>query len=844
MGQLKQSERIVLGLVAVAVLAGGVAPTVNDQALASAIMYDFAALAAAVCALFGALRLPRERRGEWYLVATGCFCFFAGDVVWDIYERVLHEPAPLPSLADAIYLLAYPILALAVLHMVRRRTDADRLTAWLDVGVLAMSVGLLVCEPLLVDSGRSFLGALIAGAYPVADIVLLGFAVALIGQGRAPQSTLFLVGGAGTLFIADLSYLILENRGTYATGGWPDPLFVIGTFLLAVAPWFEDATEVEDSTQRKHARDVPGTVIVVAALVALPIDFGLVAGENESVDDKVVRMLLRILLLSFVAVRLIRQAARNEALVVSLDRTSTRLTTVIENTADAVVFVGPTGEILEWNATAETLFGFPRDEVLGTSVFALFDRAENVQVAQSVMDSLSTGGSLEITLDLAPQGHAMAVALQISAVTDSNGAVVGFVTVARDTTRQVLANHAMQSFAHLHPAEALAEFANDLKLYVSFDTLSLANIEGDRFTELARIAAVGEGRDRALTAAPDDELIHGPLLGIIDALDDEPFVILERGQYDRYSGDMDAAGVTETIALPLRDPLTGELRGLLGMGFATAGAATRDVANSLARVAPELSRSVMNMALYARERQTSARLQELDDLREGFFALVAHEVRSPLGAIGTAASVLRDHGSTMDSGAAHDLAAGIAESARRLARLTGDLVDVGRGDHGTFPCEIRPIEDLGEIVAAAATSGAGPNADRLRVCVASGVAVNGDPDRLSQVVVNLVTNSLKFSTGEVELRLAAMDGQAVVHVVDHGPGIPAAQTHRLFQRFTRLPFEGVGPRPSGSGLGLYITRELVLAHDGSLAHEPTPGGGATFVLRLPLAGAITSGADA
>jgi two-component system, OmpR family, sensor kinase len=73
----------------------------------------------------------------------------------------------------------------------------------------------------------------------------------------------------------------------------------------------------------------------------------------------------------------------------------------------------------------------------------------------------------------------------------------------------------------------------------------------------------------------------------------------------------------------------------------------------------------------------------------------------------------------------------------------------------------------------------------------------------------------------------------VLTVADHGTGIPPEHAHRLFQRFTRLPLDGAGPRPSGTGLGLFITRELVVAHGGSIAHSQTPGGGATFEVRLP-----------
>ncbi|MHB8876547.1 MAG: sensor histidine kinase [Myxococcaceae bacterium] len=126
-------------------------------------------------------------------------------------------------------------------------------------------------------------------------------------------------------------------------------------------------------------------------------------------------------------------------------------------------------------------------------------------------------------------------------------------------------------------------------------------------------------------------------------------------------------------------------------------------------------------------------------------------------------------------------------------------------------------------------------AKRLRVEIAEGLPqVWADADRLERVLANLVGNALKYSDRQVALQVELVEGELVVSVRDHGPGIgPEAQAH-LFERYYRAPG---APRKEGLGLGLYIARQLVRAHGGRIWVESEPGRGSTFRFALPLAGA-------
>ena len=116
--------------------------------------------------------------------------------------------------------------------------------------------------------------------------------------------------------------------------------------------------------------------------------------------------------------------------------------------------------------------------------------------------------------------------------------------------------------------------------------------------------------------------------------------------------------------------------------------------------------------------------------------------------------------------------------------------------------------------------------------------VEGDPDRLHQVVANLVSNAVKFSAGRSPVRIAtsAADREVELTVRDEGTGIAAEDLPKLFQRFVRIPQPGEQDRIPGTGLGLYISRTIVLAHHGRIWAESSPGHGSIFHVALPAAG--------
>jgi two-component system sensor histidine kinase BaeS len=222
-------------------------------------------------------------------------------------------------------------------------------------------------------------------------------------------------------------------------------------------------------------------------------------------------------------------------------------------------------------------------------------------------------------------------------------------------------------------------------------------------------------------------------------------------------------------------------------------------------------------------------------LERQFLLSVSHDLRTPLTSI-------RGYAEAVSEGAAEDVpaAAGvIAGEARRLERLVQDLLDLARLDARQFSLQLEPV-DAGA-VATGALEAFRPEAESFGVTLRSDIPagsaswVRADPDRLSQIVANLVENGIKFTTSSVGLSVEHVDGWCRIAVADDGPGIPPGSLARVFER--HFTAERSGGRRVGTGLGLAIVAELARAMGGSVqAQSPwADGRGTRMVLHLPLA---------
>ncbi len=230
-----------------------------------------------------------------------------------------------------------------------------------------------------------------------------------------------------------------------------------------------------------------------------------------------------------------------------------------------------------------------------------------------------------------------------------------------------------------------------------------------------------------------------------------------------------------------------------------------------------------------------AAAKELERLRAEWGSVVGHDLRQPINTIVVSAQMLSRMGD--DPKLRARLVGNMQAAARRLDRMVGDLMDLSRLEARRLEL-LRQPTDLPAVVRSSVERVA-PNAPdrRFDVVVHGDVpAAYADSDRVAQVVENLLSNAVKYGASGTPIVIEVADGhgELSVAVTNQGEGIPPEQVPRLFQRFQRS--EGAQSSGlKGTGLGLYITRELVEAHGGRIMVESTPGAKTTFRFTLPVA---------
>ena len=237
--------------------------------------------------------------------------------------------------------------------------------------------------------------------------------------------------------------------------------------------------------------------------------------------------------------------------------------------------------------------------------------------------------------------------------------------------------------------------------------------------------------------------------------------------------------------------------------------------------------------VYAFRDQTAE--HELDSAKSDFIATISHELRTPMTAVYGAARTLLRPDVELDADDSRELLEMIATQAERLAQITEEVLLASRLDRGGVTVQAEPV-DLAEIARETARTMEPqlPKRASLDLRAGGSVYATGDPDRIQQIVMNLIDNAAKYSPygGTITVSVEGNGANVRLAVADEGVGIPPAEQQAIFDKFYRVDPE-LTEGPGGTGLGLYISRELARRMGGEISVSSEPAHGSTFVLELP-----------
>jgi PAS domain S-box-containing protein len=532
------------------------------------------------------------------------------------------------------------------------------------------------------------------------------------------------------------------------------------------------------------------------------------------------------------------------------DLASRHLAKVVESSDDAIVSKDLNSTIVSWNRAAERMFGYTAEEAVGRSIRMIIP-ADRQAEEDSVLATIRAGRSVTHyeTIRQRKDGSFVTISLTVSPIYDDAGAVIGASKIARDVTEEVRLRAAARESAEITQklsdvgATVASSLDRDVIVQKVTDTArELTHAEFGAFFYNARDTELGDAYMlSALSGASKEELAKLPHPRATDII--APTFRGERSvRLDDITADPRFGREPPYVGLPLghlplRSYLAVPVKGSHGtaigglfFGHSRVGAFTERHERLAEGIAGWAALALENARLLIEARDANR-------MKDEFLAVLSHELRTPLNAIVGYSRLLR---SGMLSGEKQERGLETLErNANWLTQIVEDVLDVSRIISGKIRLDVQPVHLPLVIDNAVATTQPAADAKGVRVQTIldpNAGPVSGDPDRLQQVVWNLVTNAVKFTPrgGRVQVRLEQVSSHVEVVVSDTGTGIAPDFLPYVFERF-RQADAGMTRKTGGLGLGLSIVHHIVEMHGGTVeAASAGVNQGATFRVRLPL----------
>ncbi len=522
-----------------------------------------------------------------------------------------------------------------------------------------------------------------------------------------------------------------------------------------------------------------------------------------------------------------------------------RLGAIVETTDDIIISKTLQGIITSWNRAAQRMFGYTAEEAIGQHI-SLIIPSQRLHEEELIIGEILKGNKVDHfeTIRIGKDGQEIPVSITVSPLIDDHGNIIGASKIARDISVQLAAQEATNRYTERLEIinSIVASISEDLdldnivqKVIDSTTVLTGAKFGAFFYNEVGEAGqsemsyALSGTRKEAFAQtvlARNVALAHSLFSDGVVRLDGTTEGGRQGNVFSRHGvgGDSSPVPVASFLAVPVVSRL-GEVIGGLVFGHPERARFTIYHEQLVVSIAAQAAIGLDNAKLYAE-------VKALNDKKDEFIGLASHELKTPLTSVYAYLQLLADRPVGDRSKFFIEKA---LRQAKKLNNLVNDLLDVSKIEAGKLQLKSEQfdlrklVEDTVELIAHTQ----GGHRVVFEPSAEPPLIVYSDAQRIEQVIINLLTNAIKYSPGtsEVRVTLECTPTECEIGVQDFGRGIPAAELPLVFTRFYRIA-DG-GPNVSGLGIGLYLSNEIVTRLGGRLWAESELGAGSTFWFTIP-----------
>jgi PAS domain S-box-containing protein len=472
------------------------------------------------------------------------------------------------------------------------------------------------------------------------------------------------------------------------------------------------------------------------------------------------------------------------------------LAAIVDSSDDAIIGKTLDGIIASWNAAANKLFGYTEKEAVGHHISLIIPR-DRLQEENEIMASIRQSKKIEHhkTVRLTKTGLEIPISLTVSPIHDDSGKVIGASEIVRDISEQQIGEEKQVMLAAIVNSSEDAIVSKTLKGIITSWNNAAVKLFG--YTDKEAI-----GKHISLIIPPE-------------RLEEENVIIsrikegLKVDHFETIRVKKDGSPIPISLSV---SPIKNSSGIVIG-------------ASKIARDITEEIDNREKIKLYYKQ------LEKINSYKDEFIGLASHELKTPLtgitGYLQLLESTLKDDKSTIFVKRA-------VNQARKLSLLVSDLLDMSKIQAGKLALNMDKFDFndlLDELVITINDTISTHDLELIKPSYT--VMLNGDKQRIEQVLINLVNNAVKYSprANKVIMTVTVTDDKIRVAVKDFGIGIAKNQQQKIFSRFYRV--EDISPSISGLGIGLYISYDIVIKHNGRIWVDSEPGNGSTFYFEIP-----------